>query len=99
MKTYIRRQQHTNLKHQDTKQKEPPQKPKWTGVTFIIGFYQQIVTYFHPCLHLFIAMSLKRHTRGFRKYHFSLIREGLRNIFVAIENAFRTGFQATTYLT
>ena len=26
MKTYIRRQQHKNIKHQDTKQKEPPQK-------------------------------------------------------------------------
>ena len=26
MKTYIRRQQHKNFKHQDTKQKEPPQK-------------------------------------------------------------------------
>ena len=26
MKTYIRRQQHKNFKHQDIKQKEPPQK-------------------------------------------------------------------------
>ena len=26
MKTYIRRQQHKNIKHQDIKQKEPPQK-------------------------------------------------------------------------
>ena len=26
MKTHIRRQQHKNVKHQDTKQKEPPQK-------------------------------------------------------------------------
>ena len=26
MKTHIRRQQHKNLKHQDIKQKEPPQK-------------------------------------------------------------------------
>ena len=26
MKTYIRRQQHKNLKHQDIKQEEPPQK-------------------------------------------------------------------------
>ena len=26
MKTYIRRQQHRNIKHQDIKQKEPPQK-------------------------------------------------------------------------
>ena len=26
MKTYIRRQQHKNLKHQDIKQKEPPRK-------------------------------------------------------------------------
>ena len=25
MKTHIRRQQHKNVKHQDTKQKEPPQ--------------------------------------------------------------------------
>ena len=26
MKTYIRRQQHKNIKYQDIKQKEPPQK-------------------------------------------------------------------------
>ena len=26
MKTYIRHQQHKNFKHQDIKQKEPPQK-------------------------------------------------------------------------
>ena len=26
MKTYIRRQQHKHFKHQDIKQKEPPQK-------------------------------------------------------------------------
>ena len=26
MKTYIRRQQHKEIKHQDIKQKEPPQK-------------------------------------------------------------------------
>ena len=26
MKTYIRRKQHKNFKHQDIKQKEPPQK-------------------------------------------------------------------------
>ena len=26
MKTHIRRQQHKNFKHQDIKQKEPPQK-------------------------------------------------------------------------
>ena len=26
MKTYIRRQQHKSIKHQDMKQKEPPQK-------------------------------------------------------------------------
>ena len=26
MKTYIRRQHHKNIKHQDIKQKEPPQK-------------------------------------------------------------------------
>ena len=35
MKTYIRRQQHKNFKHQDIKQKEPPQK----GCYVVVGMH------------------------------------------------------------
>ena len=46
MKTYIRRQQHKNVfKHQDIKQKEPPQKYRLRNKSFIglLGwFYRKI---------------------------------------------------------
>ena len=35
MKTYIRRQQHKKFKHQDIKQKEPPQKYRFGTISNI----------------------------------------------------------------
>ena len=46
MKTYIRRQQHKNLKHQDIKQKEPPQKYRLGTISntkLLAGLNRQIV--------------------------------------------------------
>ena len=33
MKTYVRRQQHKKIKHQDIKQKEPPQKYRFGTIS------------------------------------------------------------------
>ena len=51
MKTYIRRQQHKNVKHQDIKQKEPPQKYRlgtMSNTKLLAGlnrFYRAITTF------------------------------------------------------
>ena len=47
MKTYIRRQQHKNIKHQDIKQKEPPQKYRLGTISnkkLLAGFYMAITS-------------------------------------------------------
>ena len=45
MKTHIRRQQHKNFKHQDIKQKEPPQKyrPDLKTWRYYIGLDGKII--------------------------------------------------------
>ena len=43
MKTYIRRQQKKKIKHQDIKQKEPPQK-YCLGTISLLRDFQQLVT-------------------------------------------------------
>ena len=40
MKTHIRRQQHKNVKHQDIKQKEPPQKYRLGNPTLSISKHE-----------------------------------------------------------
>ena len=50
MKTYVRRQQHKRFKHQDIKQKEPPQKYRLgtiSNIKFLAGlnrFYMAITS-------------------------------------------------------
>ena len=54
MKTYIRRQQHKNFKHQDIKQKEPPQK-------YRLGMIVRLQTVMNPAYKWFrVGVYLRR---------------------------------------